>query len=163
MVSGVFVAQHSTARIVVTKESSVRLILIFLVTIVFCACRFCMLCSSWIARYSKVLLLVWINWHKNSANVKNDLQGLCLSGFPWFKRGEESVDDKCCAGRPFTTQTKKKLKCEDIVELSGVIRISILRILLEDLAMKRVVTKVVPRVLIKNKVVWRKGVEMCSF
>ncbi|PNF22187.1 hypothetical protein B7P43_G04939 [Cryptotermes secundus] len=81
--------------------------------------------------------------------------------FEWFSRfknGEISIDDKPRSGRPSTARTHENFEkireiikedrrqtIEEIVELSGVTWSSVQRILTEDLGMKRVAAKFVPR------------------
>ncbi|PNF16923.1 hypothetical protein B7P43_G04205 [Cryptotermes secundus] len=83
--------------------------------------------------------------------------------FEWFSRfknGEMSIDDKPRSGRPSTARTHENVEkireiikedrrrtIEEIVELSGVTWSSVQRILTEDLGMKRVAAKFVPRLL----------------
>lgn len=83
--------------------------------------------------------------------------------FEWFSRfknGDMSIDDKPRSGRPSTARTHENVEkiraiinedrrrtIDEIVELSGVSWSSLQRILTEDLGMKRVAAKFVPRLL----------------
>lgn len=83
--------------------------------------------------------------------------------FEWFSRfknGDMSIDDKPRSGRPSTARTHENVEkiraiinedrrrtIDEIVELSGVTWSSVQRILTEDLGMKRVAAKFVPRLL----------------
>ncbi|PNF32226.1 hypothetical protein B7P43_G17963 [Cryptotermes secundus] len=83
--------------------------------------------------------------------------------FEWFSRfknGEMSIDDKPRSSRPSTVRTHENVEkiheiikedrrrtIEEIVELSGVTWSSVQQILTEDLGMKRVAAKFVPRLL----------------
>ncbi|VVC25866.1 Transposase, type 1 [Cinara cedri] len=96
--------------------------------------------------------------------------------FEWFSRfksGEMSIDDQARSGRSSTARTNENVEkihkiiledrrqtIEKAVERSGVTRSSVQRILSEDLGLRRVAAKFVPRLLIEQQKQGR--VESCS-
>ncbi|VVC44829.1 Hypothetical protein CINCED_3A021715 [Cinara cedri] len=96
--------------------------------------------------------------------------------FEWFSRfksGEILIDDQARSGRPSTARTKKNIEkihkiimedrrqtIEEVVERSGVTWSSVQRILSEDMGMKRVAAKFVPRLLTEQQK--QNRVESCS-
>ncbi|XP_027851471.2 protein GVQW3-like [Aphis gossypii] len=87
--------------------------------------------------------------------------------FEWFSRfksGEMSIEDQARSGRPSTSLTDKNVKnihkinledrrktIEEVAERSGVTWSSVQRILSENLGMKRVAAKFVPRLLTEQQ------------
>ncbi|VVC43979.1 Hypothetical protein CINCED_3A025691 [Cinara cedri] len=96
--------------------------------------------------------------------------------FEWFSRfksGEMSIDDQARTGRPSTARTNENVEkihkiiledrrqtIEEVVDRSGVTWSSVQRILSEDLGMRRVASKFVPRLLTEQQKQGR--VESCS-
>lgn len=96
--------------------------------------------------------------------------------FEWFSRfksGEMSIEDQARSGRPSTARTDENVKkiheiiledrrqtIEEVTERSGVTWSSVQRILSEDLGMRRVAAKFVPRLLTEQQKQGR--VESCS-
>ncbi|PNF21355.1 hypothetical protein B7P43_G18073 [Cryptotermes secundus] len=97
---------------------------------------------------------------------KDDAKGKTQE-FEWFSRfknGEMSIDDKPRSGRPSTDRTHENVEknreiikedrrrtIEEIVELLVVTWSSVQQILTEDLGMKRVAAKFMPRLLTAEK------------
>jgi len=87
--------------------------------------------------------------------------------FEWFSRfksGEMSIDDQARSGRPLTARTDENVNkiheiiledrrqtIEEVTERSGVTWSSVQRILSEDLGMRRVAAKFVPRLLTEQQ------------
>lgn len=84
--------------------------------------------------------------------------------FTRFKNGDMSIDDKPRSGRPSTARTDEKVErirelvltdrrqtLDQLSEISGISWSSIQRILTEDLGMKRITAKFVPRALTDNQ------------
>ena len=84
--------------------------------------------------------------------------------FSWFKRGDMSLEDQPRSGRPSTSRTDKNIKkildaimfdhrqtIDELEALTGVSWSSCQRILTEELHMKRVAAKFVPRLLSEDQ------------
>lgn len=84
--------------------------------------------------------------------------------FSRFKNGDMSIDDKPRSGRPSTARTDENVEqirelvltdrrqtIDQLSEISGISWSSIQRILTEDLGMKRIAAKFVPRALTDNQ------------
>jgi len=116
--------------------------------------------ESGAALRDQVLRETWKVWFRNVAVVEDSLWGCCFV-FRWhkaFKDGRESVEDEQCAGRPSTARTEnnvarvkvvldrdRRLQVRLIAEEVGLPKTDVHRIITEDLHMRKIWEKLVPK------------------